>query len=282
MGRIVRCLDTEKAGRPLYVPIAGIHIYSLEELSYFLQHFLYLIDDSFFDTELMRFLQEEMKRRDLAELVLSGVSGTSPAALAGELASAIGDMDEKEEKQLKKRITDFQKLTDSGKKKLQADMLLKQKDYDRASEIYLQLLQCGKQRRDKPSDEETGMIYYSLGKIYMAGFQWKKAGDALVKAYGLLHQESVLQELYELSCISPVNVCDESIFSGIHAITLRRWQESFNRKKERVEREIAEIDYEDMNQMPDGETELPAEKVFRKWKRDFRKNSKSCCQGDIF
>lgn len=282
MGRLVRCLNTEKVTHPLYAPIAGIHLYSLEELSYFLQHFLYLIDDSFFDTELMRFLREELKRRDLAELVLSGVSRISPVALAGELASAIGDMDESEEKQLKKRIMDFQRLPDSGKRKLQADMLLKQKEYDRASDIYLQLLQDGEQRRDKPGDEETGMIYYSLGKIYMAGFQWKKAGDALVNAYEFLHQESVLQELYELSCISPVNVCDKSIFSGIHAITIRHWQENFNRKKERIEREIAEKDYESMNRTSDGGSELPAEKVFREWKQDFRKISKSCCQGGIF
>ena len=43
MGRIVRCIS-EKAVHPMYVAVAGIHLYSLEELSFFLHNFLYLID----------------------------------------------------------------------------------------------------------------------------------------------------------------------------------------------------------------------------------------------
>ena len=131
MGRIVRCLDTGEVKNPLYVAAAGIHLYSLEELSYFLQHFLYLIDDAFFDTELMRFLREDLNRRDLAELVVSRVSQVSSVVLAGELACATGDMDETERKFLKEKVSVFQKLPDSGKKKLQADLFLKHKEYDK-------------------------------------------------------------------------------------------------------------------------------------------------------
>ncbi|MGN0292780.1 MAG: tetratricopeptide repeat protein [Lachnospiraceae bacterium] len=271
MGRIVRCLDTGEMKKPLYVAAAGIHLYSLEELSYFLQHFLYLIDDAFFDTELMQFLREDMNRRDLAELVVSRVSQVGPVVLAGELAFAIGDMDETEQKLLKEKVSVFQKLPDSGKKKLQADLFLEQKEYDRAAEIYVQLLHDNEQKRIGKNDEETGMIYYNLGKIHMAAFEWKAAGEALSRAYEYLHQESVLQELFELSCISPVPVCNHDIFSEIHVITMRKWQETFNRKKDRIEQEIAAKNYGDTG-----------EAVFRKWKKDFRKISKSCCQESNF
>lgn len=282
MGRIVRCLDEGKVEKPMYVAAAGIHLYSLEELSYFLQHFLYLIDDGFYDTDLIRFLREELNRRDLADLVISRVERTGPVVLAGELANAIGDMDEAERTQLQQKIAAYQKLPDSGKKRLKADMLLKQKEFDQAAVIYHQLLAEKEERQDRCSEEETGMIYYSLGKIYMAGFQWKKAGDALVKAFEYLHQESVLRELYELSCISPVRVCDESIFSEIHMITIKRWKEMFDRKKERIEQEITAEKYDCMEQAAGADGELQAEKVFREWKQDFRKISKSSCQGGIF
>lgn len=291
MGRVVRCLDTGKVKQPLYAAAAGIHLYSLEELSYFLQHFLYLIEDDFFDTGLIRFLQEEMNRRDLAELVISRVSQVSPVVLAGELALSIGDMDETERKEMKEKVTVFQKLPDSGKKKLQADLFLKQKEYDRAAELYQQLLQADLQRKIRLNDEETGMIYRSLGRIYMTAFEWKAAGDALSKAYGYLHQESILQELYELSCISPVQVCDENIFSGIHGITMKSWQENFKRKKDKIEREAASADYgetvSEFQQMDEkigqnNAADTAAEELFGKWKKDFRKISKSCCQGDIF
>lgn len=103
MGRIVRCARNGNVSLPLYVAAAGIHLYSLEELSYFLQHFLYLVDDNFFDSELLQFLREELKRQDLADLVLSRLSQIKPVVLAGELALAIGDMNESEKIQLKKR-----------------------------------------------------------------------------------------------------------------------------------------------------------------------------------
>lgn len=291
MGRIVRCLDTGRVRQPLYAEAAGIHLYSLEELSYFLQHFLYLIEDDFFDTGLMRFLREEMNRRDLAELVISRVSQVSPVVLAGELALAIGDMDEAEQKRLKEKVTAFQKLPDFGKKKLQADLFLEQKEYDRAAEIYQELLQAKELKQIRMNDEETGTVYYRLGKIHMAAFEWKAAGAALSKAYGYLHQEPVLQELYELSCISPVKVCDENIFSEIHVITMRSWQENFNRKREKIEQELASKNYGDTvreylqetgKTKRNSEHDMTAEELFRKWKRDFRKISKSCCQGGTF
>ena len=118
----------------------------------------------------------------------------------------------------------------------------------------------------------------------MSAFEWKSAGDALVHAYELLQQEFILQELYELSCISPVEVCEWKVFSRIHGITLRRWQEQFNRKKELIENSLAERDYESMqNRAAAGAEGLSeAEVLCGKWKQDFRKIRKSCCQGDIF
>lgn len=286
MGRIVRCIS-EKAVHPMYVAVAGIHLYSLEELSYFLQNFLYLIDAEFFNSELLRFLKDELKRPDLAELVMARLSRMKPVALAGELALAAGGMSEKEQIQLRKRIEEYLKMSDSGRKKLQADALFARGAYEQAEILYEGLLQqwkYGKAGTGKLNESDAGKAYYALGKIRMSAFEWKSAGDALVHAYELLQQEFILQELYELSCISPVEVCEWKVFSRIHGITLRRWQEQFNRKKELIENSLAERDYESMqNRAAAGAEGLSeAEVLCGKWKQDFRKIRKSCCQGDIF
>ncbi len=286
MGRIVRCIS-EKAVHPMYVAVAGIHLYSLEELSFFLQNFLYLIDAEFFNSELLRFLKDELKRPDLAELVMARLSRMKPVALAGELALAAGGMSEKEQIQLRKRIEEYLKMPDSGRKKLQADALFARGAYEQAEILYEGLLQqwkYGKAGTGKLSESDAGKVYYALGKIRMSAFEWRSAGDALVHAYELLQQEFILQELYELSCISPVEVCEWKVFSRIHGITLRRWQEQFNRKKELIENSLAERDYESMqNRAAAGAEGLSeAEVLCGKWKQDFRKIRKSCCQGDIF
>ncbi|MDO5409014.1 MAG: hypothetical protein Q4F21_01000 [Lachnospiraceae bacterium] len=279
MGRIMRCQENGSVRTPFYVAAAGIHLYSLEELSYFLQKFLYLVDEDFYNSELLEFLREELRRSDLAELVLSQFGRKSPVILAGELAFAAGDMSEKEKEQLKKKMDAYQRLTASGRKILRADMLLKQGEYEQAAEIYVRLLEEKKQ--NDLNDEMRGRAYYNMGKIYMAAFEWQSAGKALENAYRLLHQESVLQELYELSCISPVKVCDEEIFLKVHALTLKNWQEMFNRKKERIEKETADKDYEKPEQQ-NGGLESEADRICKKWRQDFRKIHKSCCQGEIF
>lgn len=284
MGRIVRCAGTGKVSMPIYVAAAGIHLYSLEELSYFLQHFLYLVDENFFDSGLLRFLREELKRQDLAELVLSHFSQVKPVVLAGELALAIGDMNESEKNILKKKMAAYQKMSVSGRKKLQADTLMKRGEYEQAESIYLQLLSGRSQDREGLNKEEIGKIYYNMGRIHMMAFEWKKAGDDLLHAYELLRLESILQELFELTCISPVEVCNWNVFSGVHGITIRQWQEQFNQKKKRIEEELAEKDYESMewNQAAGAEGVSAADQLYKGWKQDFRKIRKSCCQGDIF
>lgn len=314
MGRIVRC-SSEKAVHPMYVSSAGIHLYSLEELSYFLQNFLYLIDETFFDSELLRFLREELKRQDLAELVQSQRIGKKPMLLAGELAFAAGDMNPEERLQLKRKMEQFQRLSECGRKKLQADQLFARGAYEQARILYVELIQIwekqkartisgdaaqsgnaaysrtqlgsavhssnavysGNTAQEMIEKVDAGKAYYALGKIDMFAFSWKTAGAAFQQAYELLQEESVLQMLYELSCISPVEVCEKSIFASISGMTLRNWQETFNRKKEWVEQSLAEKDYEAMqeNDTMDANGESEAEVVFQKWKQDFRKVCKS-------
>lgn len=177
----------------------------------------------------------------------------------------------------------YQKMSDSGRKKLQADTLMKRGEYDQAEAIYQQLIGNKENNQYQLKEDEIGTIYYHMGRIHMMAFEWKAAGDDLVKAYELLHQESILQELYELSCISPVEVCSWSVFSGVHGITIRRWQEQFNRKKARIEQEMSEKDYESVEQLQAAGAEaLSVENTYGEWKRDFRKIRKSCCQGDNF
>lgn len=283
MGRVVRCAKNGNASMPVYVAAAGIHLYSLEELSFFLQHFLYLVDENFFDSELLQFLRDELKRPDLAELVLSRLSQVKPVILAVELALAIGDMNESEKIQLKKKASAYQKMSDSGRKKLQADILMKRGEYDQAEIIYQQLTCDNEEIRHGLKEEEIGTIYYNMARIHMMAFEWAAAGNDLVKAYELLRQESILQELYELSCISPVEVCSWKIFSEVHGITIRRWQEQFNQKMVRIEQEMAEKNYENMGQLQAAGAEgIPAADVCREWERDFRKIRKSCCQRNDF
>lgn len=310
MGRITRSMETIQPSCPLYVEALELNLYSREELSYFFQKFLYLTDEAFFNSDLLRFLREELKRPDLSERVLSGIERReNPVLLAGELGLALGELSEAEKGQLKKEMAEYQKLSADGKKKARADLLYKNKKYEKAERIYRELVKEQEQGKCRLTETQMGEICYHMGRIYILSFSWKPAGAALVQASRFSGSEEILHQLYELSCISPVPVCDPEIFEQVHGVTLRRWQTQFQQKKERLEKEAGSVFPDkgrewsqqpesvfpdrgkEWSQQPEaaqqqgsnsGSQSLSDREIYEKWKNDFRKIRKSCCQGDIF
>ena len=295
MGRITRSMGTIQPSCPLYVESLELNLYSREELSYFLQKYLYLADEAFFNSDLLHFLREELKRPDLSERVLSGIEKReNPVLLAGKLGLALGELSEAEKEQLKKEMAQYQKFSADEKKKAQADLLYKNKKYERAEMIYRGLAKKQEQGKSRLTDAQMGEICYHMGRIYLLSFAWKPAGKVLVQASRFSGSEGILHQLYELSCISPVPVCDPEIFEQVHGVTLRRWQTQFQQKKERLEEEAGSI-FPDkgrewslqsetaQKQERNNESQnLLDRETYEKWKNDFRKIRKSCCQGDSF
>ena len=261
-GRVELCQNSGLARNPLQA--GGIHLYSAEELRYYLQHHLYSVDETFFNSNLQRFLSEEIQRPELSEMVMKSVAKLEPVVLAAELALAIGGMTSREKESLEKKKEEFRYMSESAKRKLRADFYLEQGEYDRAFEAYDAILKEAEGRRPL-SAEEHSEILRSVARIYTMAFRWKDAADLLLQAYELKPQESVLQELYELCCVSPVEVCSPEVFSEVHIITRQRWQESFKQKQKLAE-----------------EQSTSAEDIAEQLKSDFRKISKSCCQDQNF
>ena len=64
MNRITLCtIHTEK---PYYIKEINKHIYSIEELSYYLFNYLYLVDDSFFSDGLIDYIENELEQKTIA------------------------------------------------------------------------------------------------------------------------------------------------------------------------------------------------------------------------
>ena len=64
MNYITLCtIHTEK---PYYIKEVNKNIYSIEELSYYLYNYLYLIDDTFFSDTLIDYIENELKQTTIA------------------------------------------------------------------------------------------------------------------------------------------------------------------------------------------------------------------------
>lgn len=68
MGLVAVC-KYQRTKTPFFVEQAGLNLYSLEELSYFLYHNICLADRRLFDERLSRWLREEFGCTKLAEQI---------------------------------------------------------------------------------------------------------------------------------------------------------------------------------------------------------------------
>ena len=276
MGRLTRCCEKKSKEISCYVKSAGIRLYTIEELSYFLQNYLYLIDDTFFDSGLLLFLRDGLRRQDLFELVSNSTEKVEPLLLAGKLAGEIGDLSRTELSVLTKKINEFRKLSPAGRIRMQADMLLERGEYAQADIIYDQLLteleQENRKNRDSRNRQEQGFLYYQKGRISMALFEWEKAGSFFVRAYEILKKEEILQVLFELSRISSMPVCSEDIFRSVPAEQLARWESAFQKRRAQIDEE-ADRQISPLNDVEEGSEDfyLRAEELTGRWQQDYRK-----------
>lgn len=276
MGRLTRCCEKKNKEISCYVKSAGIRLYTIEELSYFLQNYLYLIDETFFDSGFRLFLRDGLGRQDLFELVNYSAGKLEPLLLAGKLAGEIGDLSRTELSALTKKINEFRKLSPAGRIRIQADMLMERGEYEQADIIYDQLLadseQNSRKDRDSRNRQEQGFLYFQKGRISMALFEWEKAGSFFVRAYEILQKEEILQVLFELSRISSTPVCSEELFRSVPAEKLSCWESAFQKRRAQIDEEADQ----QISPLTDVEEEsedfyLRAEELIGRWHQDYRK-----------
>ncbi|MGN0267179.1 MAG: hypothetical protein ACI4D7_05825 [Lachnospiraceae bacterium] len=276
MGRLTRCCEKKNKEISCYVKSAGIRLYTIEELTYFLQNYLYLIDDTFFDSGFLLFLRDGLGRQDLFELVSNSSGKVEPLLLVGKLAGEIGDLSRAELSALTKKINEFRRLTPEGRIRVQADMLMERGEYEQANMIYDQLLAELEQEdgkgRDSRNRQEQGFLYYQKGRISMALFEWEKAGSFFVRAYEILKKEEILQVLFELSRISSIPVCSEDIFRSVPEEQVARWESAFQKRRAQIDEE-ADRQISPLNDVEEGSEDffLRAEELTGRWHQDYRK-----------
>lgn len=279
MGRVLLCLNEKQAETPYYARSAGIRIYNLEELSFFLQEYLYMTEQSFFNDDLIRFLSA-MDRLDIARHVEANRKRKSAVFLARDVVNSIGGLHQTERDALEKKVQNFDKKSPSGRQKLTADAYFARGIYEKACSIYESLL--GGKGGMTLSDFDAADIYLKFSRVYLKDFRWQEAADALVKAYELTGQEVILRQLYEAYRMAPVRVVDPAIFDQVNPTVLAKWQFAWEQKEKEVARQL---DYEfDENRIlsADESGVSGAEKALTDWIVDFRKINKTGCQDKVF
>jgi len=179
MSNVILCIG-RYATEPYFVKEACMHLYSIEELCYYVFNNVYLLDDGFVNDGLIKWISEELELDNISRL-LSEIVGKTDALgnLVRILNNEVGYYQEEQWKGLLDDIESNSRLSLDMRKKIRADGLLNAGRYGKALEEYENIL-CDLTDND---EKLIAGIYHNLGVCAAKMFIFEKAAEYFKKAY---------------------------------------------------------------------------------------------------
>ncbi len=181
MGTVKIC-PQNIAKAPYYVEATGIHLYSMEELAYFLYENIYLVDDRIIDEKLYTWLEKELKLLSLADRLRNGRgTGSHVYNQVMTILQASEYYSEKELTGLSEKIKAISGLQTQERMKHKADELLRGENYWEAISEYERLLSIRQSSRLTVQFYAT--VWNNLACCYANLFLFEKAAACFENAY---------------------------------------------------------------------------------------------------
>lgn len=190
MGRMIECVGSY-AIIPYYVNQAGLHLYSLEELCFYLKENSYLVDSEIMNSKLVDWIERQLKLPELARNlgILIRNEGTLGSFVALILESAYYFRKE-EIGRIEQIVQENSQLNIREKRKRRADHLVKKKKYQVAIEEYEAILETC-----EPEEQELKeSVYHNLGVCMANVFLFEQAAGYFMKSYEIHHDDEIFLE----------------------------------------------------------------------------------------
>jgi tetratricopeptide (TPR) repeat protein len=254
MGKVYLC-QGHLAKQPLFVHSAGIHLYSAEELCYFLVNYLSVVDESFFNAEFFEFITTQLKMENLAkELTKYNPSTQLPQMILFTVQSC-GYLSVVELRKFKEGL----RLKSEAKPweviKSRADFLASEGHHYKALELYQSIL---KEQNEEVSSDFLGRVYFNKAMSHWQLFEFEKALRAMEMAYRLLKNTEAMKNWYFLHLQNPQIKIGKELLEGIGSENQKKWKEEWKQQEREVDEVVAQMSFADR------------ESILEKWKEEYR------------
>ena len=198
MGDLIFC-SFKCAAKPYYLESAKQNIYSIEELCYFLQDNIYLLDENIMTVEFCNWLEVELEARQLADklrVLMEQKRGFRAFCL--QLIVDSGYFSKNEMQFLGMKLQKMDHQSNYENRKIKADQLMGKKMFLAAIEEYQNLLLTS---TGSPSDTRvSGDIWHNMGTAYAKMYCFERAVNCYEKAYSLSHRVDSLKAATQAAC----------------------------------------------------------------------------------
>lgn len=192
MGELLLCHEP-MATEPYLIEKTGLHLYSLEELCFYIANNVYLLDRSFMNEKLCLWIETQTGHETLAHTLRMELK---KQAKLSEFALAIledsGYCNRKEIQEIVFSIRQMEQKSDFECRKIRADKRMEQRKFLAAIYEYKKLLHGA--AAEKEGGILLGNIWHNLGTAYARLFLFEEARQCYRKAYCLNENMESLRE----------------------------------------------------------------------------------------
>ncbi len=181
---MLRLIEKGNAKKPFYHETIGIHLYTMEELCYFLETHTYLIDPIWVGEPLFAWIESELGEEKLAQqLRLARRRQQDEYTCVEIILNASGFYSETEIEAVAERLNQMRGKTKIERRKMCGDLFLADGKYRQAAYTYMELLED--RYVTHMTEELRGNICHNLGIVYVHMFLFEEAAKLFSEAYEL-------------------------------------------------------------------------------------------------
>lgn len=197
--------QVKKAEKPYYIESIGIHIYTIEELCFYLYENIYLIDQTIINEALCDWLRDELGLKKLYRQLYEQLEKQEGIAhFVLPIFREIGYLSPEKMRQMQEKLGKLEVQPEDMRQKLKGDYLVKCGMYSNAMHEYEQIL-----NRRGPGNlgaQFYAEIWNNLGCAYARMFLFEDAADCFLKGY---RQAGTKELLRRYVSVLPLYLSDE-------------------------------------------------------------------------
>lgn len=185
-----------KARRPYLVESTGLHLWSIEELCYYMKENVYLLDETILNEGLARWLGGELGLEKLQKALLHALEAGTPSDFVDPIFEECGYLPPEEFQKFQDAFAQVQIESKDVRKKMKADYLVGYGMYIRAIGEYKSILK--NRAPGRLGIQFYAVVLQNMAAAYAHLFRFEEAADCLWESYSLLKSRKVYENYLRL------------------------------------------------------------------------------------
>ncbi len=266
MAGLILCRDCA-VKHPYYVTELQLHLYTGEELSYYIHNYVTLIREDFLNERLYQFLNElgyvklEQKLR----------SYENRASLHEKLVLILQEILYYSNSELfafKRQLDRMAELPEAEQRKARGDGLFQFGHYHQALREYDDILASGGDF--SPSGDFAGRVWHNRGSAYARLENYTAAMECYLKAYACLGETSILEELFALCRLCPGLVLPPEIKQVMTPSLQAAYEQRFASRQQQAIFEGKALEAQALQDKPGAAKAEAYREMLEAWKTEYR------------